>query len=489
MFFKNFKHKNKLVILLGEEGAVLLHIKNNILINRCFVQDASEFIDLKFFIASDKKIHIYLALNHVDQDYTVQSIPAVDRLSIYSIVKAKLKHIPTNSDLKTAFLLSKPSESEKNWQYMFVSIRLSNTINSWLKLIIDAGGNFKGILLLPIEMASILNAISAQKEIESDGNNWNIIVAYTKTGGFRQLVTKDNKMIFTRVISSTDSILPNVIAGSVYQEVKNTIQYLGRFGFQKNDTVDLHIVVPQDIKLGLMAIKFAEHNVNILTPYELSKILKLAHEINPNDRFCDTVLLLSILENKSKVVLHTRETKKHSKLMLFDLYFPHLSSLTLLLLLTINVLFIFNLYSNYQEKNNLIQDEKMLKTQFQNLNSDYSIEKIYEISEIINAHNELLSLNYSPLSEIEYINKVKSDNLELKSFHWKIDNETDEVNVKLRYDLKSDSNIFYEYEYLKHNFNTIFYNYKVDFSQLPPVIELGEKDVIIDVNISKSVKK
>lgn len=479
MFFKNFKHKNKLVILLGEEGAVLLHIKNNTLIDRRFVQDVNEFTDLKFYVASDKKTHIYLMLNHVDQDYTIQSIPAVDRLSIYSIVKSKLK--PTNGDLKTAFLLSKPSKSEKNWQYMFLSVRLSNAINSWLKLIIDAGGNFKGILLLPIEM----NAISMPKETKLDGNNWSIIVAYTKTGGFRQLVTKDNKMIFTRIISSTDDALPNVIAGSVYQEVQNTIQYLGRFDFHKNDSVDLHIIVPQDIKLGLMAIKFAEHNVNILTPHELSKVLKLTHMVNPNDRFCDTVLLLSILENKPKVVLHTKETKKHSRLMLFDLYFPHLSSLTLLLLLTINVLFIFNLYSNYQEKNNLLQDEKMLQAQFQNLNSNYSIEKIYEISEIISIHNELSSLSYSPLSEIEYINKIKADNLELKSFHWKIDNETDEINMKLRYNLKSDSNIFHEYEDLKHNFYTTFYNYKVDFFQLPSVIELGEKDTIINVSISK----
>ncbi|WP_339045410.1 hypothetical protein [Candidatus Mesenet endosymbiont of Agriotes lineatus] len=485
MFFKNFKHKNKLVILLGEEGAVLLHIKNNILTNRCFLQDAGEFTDLKLCVTSDKKIHIYLVLNHVDQDYTVQSIPAVDRFSIYSIVKSKLRHIPTNSDLKTAFLLSKPSKSEKNWQYMFVSVRLNNAINSWLKLIIDAGGNFKGMLMLPIEMASILNAILTPKEVESDGNNWSIIVVYTKTGGFRQLVTKDSRMIFTRIISPTDDILPNVIAGSVYQEVQNTIQYLGRFGFHKNDSVDLHIVVPQDIKLGLMTIKFAEYNVSILTPYELSKILKLTHIVNPNDRFCDTVLLLSILENKPKVVLHTRETKKHLKLMLFDMYFPHLSSLTLLLLFTINTLFFLTFIQVIKKKNNLIQDEKMLNAQLQNLNRDYSIERIYEISEIINAHNELLSLNYSPLSEIEYISEIKSDNLELRSFYWKVDNETDAVNMKLKYCLKSDSDIFYEYEDLKHNFNTIFYNYKVDFSQLPPVIELGGKGTMIDVNISK----
>ncbi len=490
MFFKNFKYKNKIIILLGEDGAVLLHIKNNVLVDRCFIQDVKEFTNLKSYIASDKRTHIYLVLNHIDQDYTLQNIPDVGRLNIYSIVRTKLKHIP-NNNLKAAFLLSQPNKSEESWQYMFVSIELNDSINSWLELIISSGGNFKGMLMLPIEMVSILNAISSNNKSEETrtNNSWNIVVVCTRTGGFRQLVTKNNKMVFTRLISFTNDTLQNVIAGSIYQEIQNTIQYLGRFDFNKNDLLNLYIVVPQDIKFGLTTIKFSEDNVNILTPYELSKALKLTYTANPNDKFCDTVLLYSIIENKPTIVLHTKQTKEFLRLTLFNLYFPHFLSSTLLLLFIINALFAFDLYSNYQRKNSLLQNEEMLKIQLQDLNNNYNIQEMYEISEMVDIHNILSNFNYSPLSQIKYINKIKIDNLELKSFYWKIDNEVNIMDMKLKYHLQSDSDVFHKYEDLKQNLNTVFYNHKIGFSELPSVVGMGEKDVMIDVNINKIAKE
>lgn len=47
------------------------------------------------------------------------------------------------------------------------------------------------------------------------------------------MVLKENKMIFTRLIPFTNDNLPGIIAGEIYQEVKNTIQSLTKFGFEK----------------------------------------------------------------------------------------------------------------------------------------------------------------------------------------------------------------------------------------------------------------
>ncbi|WP_255453565.1 hypothetical protein [Wolbachia endosymbiont of Atemnus politus] len=69
--------------------------------------------------------------------------------------------------------------------------------------------------MFPIEINNI-----AKKVFFKDPDNWKIIVVATKTGGYRQLIFKENKMVSTRLVPFTNDNLPGIIAGGIYQEVR-----------------------------------------------------------------------------------------------------------------------------------------------------------------------------------------------------------------------------------------------------------------------------
>jgi hypothetical protein len=52
-------------------------------------------------------------------------------------------------------------------------------------------------------------------------------------GGYRQVVLKENKMVFTCLIPFTNDNLPGIIAGGMYQAVQNTIRSLTSSGLKK----------------------------------------------------------------------------------------------------------------------------------------------------------------------------------------------------------------------------------------------------------------
>ena len=212
-----FKPKSKFMLLIGEEGVILLYFKNNTLNKRFFVQDINDnsISELKLCLSSDKKAPLYLVLNHADQNYTLQSIPGVSRVSAYLSVKAKIGHFTRNYDISSAFLITRPNKSSNYWNYLCVASNADSLIEYWLNMLIEIGSNFKGILMFPIEVANATKGILHS----NSSNSWQVIVVATKTDGYRQVVLKDNKMVFTLLTPFGNESLPGVIAGGIYQEV------------------------------------------------------------------------------------------------------------------------------------------------------------------------------------------------------------------------------------------------------------------------------
>ncbi len=167
-------------------------------------------------------------LNHADQNYSLQFITRATKISAYLSAKTKMEHFSRNNDISSVFLVDKPNKFNQNWCYLLVSSKAKHLVEYWLNMFIEIGSNFKGILMFPIETSNI-----TKKILHKDPNNWKIIVAATKTGGYRQVVLKENKMIFTRLVPFTNDNLPGIIAGGIYQEVQDTIRSLTKFGFEK----------------------------------------------------------------------------------------------------------------------------------------------------------------------------------------------------------------------------------------------------------------
>ncbi|MDX5596403.1 MAG: hypothetical protein O7160_03530, partial [Wolbachia endosymbiont of Andrena labialis] len=390
------KSKSKFMLSIGEEGIMLLYFKNNTLNKRYFVKGKNDkaVSDLISCLSSDKKAPLYLVLNHADQNYSLQFITRANKISAYLSAKTKMEHFSRNNDISSVFLVEKPNKFNQNWCYLLVSSKAKHLVEYWLNVFIEIGSNFKGILMFPIEISNI-----TKKILHKDPNNWKIIVAATKTGGYRQVVLKENKMVFTRLTSFTNDNLPGIIAGGIYQEVQDTIRSLTKFGFEKNNPIDLCIIVSEDIKASLSVINFSENSVNILTPYELGKLLGAELAISEKDNFCDTIILFHSFKNKLAAIFNTKETKEFYLFNYLYLNSPRIFLYFALVLVITNTLCLLNLYSNFNVADNLSAKQNTLNNQLTKLSQSYNVKKIDEIYDFININNILSKIEYSPLTQ------------------------------------------------------------------------------------------
>lgn len=478
------KLKSKFTLCIGEEGATLLYFKNGTLNKRYFVKNknSNAIHDLKSCLAADKKAPLYLVLNHADQDYILQSIPSVNRVSAYLSIRTKMEHFANNYDINSAFLVEKPRKFEQNWYYLFVLSREKHLIEYWLNVFIEIGSNFKGILMFPIEMSNM-----AKKILAKNPNNWKIMVAATKTGGYRQVVMKDNKMVFTRLISFANDNLPGIIAGGIYQEIQNTIQSLAKFGFKRNDPIDLCIIVQENIKASLSVISFSENSVSIFTPYELSKSLKLELAISEKDKFCDTIILFHSYKNKPVTVFNTKETKEFYLFNSFCFNSSRFFLFFTLILITVNILYLVNLSSNVRIRKGLVMKEQLLNGQLTKFSQHYSMKEMNEIYDFINISNILSKIEYSPLEQIKYVEKLKVPNVELKSFEWNCDEVKNSITTKLIFNFQPGTNIVNRYQRLQKNLSNNFCTQTVKISSLPANLTPKEQNIVVNVEIEETI--
>lgn len=470
------RSKSKFLLSIGEEGIMLLYFKNNTLNKRYFAKNKNNKVvaDLISCLSSDKKVPLYLVLNHVDQNYLLQFIPRVNKMSAYLSAKTKMEHFSRNNDISSMLLVEKLDE---NWCYLFVSSKAKHLIDHWLNVFVEIGSNFKGILMFPIEIVSI-----AKKILHKDLSNWKIIVAATKTGGYRHVVLKEKKMIFTRLISFTNDNLPGIIAGGIYQEVQNTIQSLTKFGFEKNSPIDLCIIVSEAIKASLSVINFSENSVSILTPYELGKILRAELAISEKDNFCDTTILFHSFKNKPINIFNTKETKEFYLFNCLFLNSPRIFLYLVLVLVVIDSLCLRNLYSNFNVADNLSARQSTLNNKLVKLSQSYNVKKIDEVYDFININNILSKIEYSPLTQVKYVEKLKVPSVELQSFEWNYNEEKSYITTTLRFNFQSNKNIFYKYKKLQKNLNDNFRTHDVSISNLPTT---KKKNLSIDVKIGE----
>nr|WP_232503061.1 hypothetical protein [Wolbachia endosymbiont of Cimex lectularius] len=298
------------------------------------------------------------------------------------------------------------------------------------------------------------------------------------------MVFKENKMVFTRLVPFTKDNLPGIIAGGIYQEVRNTIRSLTKFGLKKNDLIDLCMVVPEDIKTSLSIISFSENSVSILTPYELGKLLGLELVVSEKDSFCDTIILFHSFKNKPAAIFNTKETKEFYLLNYLYFHSPRIFLYFASILIVINTLYLLSLHSNLNVAGNLSARKGALDNQLMKLSQNYNVKRISEVYDFININNILSKMEYSPLVQVRYVEKLKVPGVELQSFKWSYNEAENYITTALSFDFQPGKGVSYQYKELQKKLNNNFRTYDIDISSLPVI---KKQNISIDVKIGEAM--
>ncbi|HEU5047642.1 MAG TPA: hypothetical protein VFT64_07355 [Rickettsiales bacterium] len=328
---KNAKNKysgqSTFTMMIGDEGAVLVQLQHGAVVRRLFAAspDPAQVRAIDEALNNSPNSPITVLFDIMDQSYVRQTLPPVSSFSVGKIISRRLAKDFSPDDIKGFVILDRDKAGRRDWNYMMVSLANTAILQKWMNFITERSNPFRGMGLLPMEAQNFMRALEKHfqrsKSKDSKPMEWQILVSHHKVGGFRQVVMRNGKLVFTRMALPFGESLPDVIAGNIEQEMINTLEYLKRLGLQDTALISITIICSEEIKQALdpKNIKAGEHH--FLTPYEVANMLSLKDAAGDGDHFGDIVLSAFIAKQRKLILpLFTDYTRKLRNLSMFALY-------------------------------------------------------------------------------------------------------------------------------------------------------------------------
>jgi len=428
-----FRKGARFCLFVGDEGAILVYMKSNVVLSRQFVPDTSEqnLDELRRSLEVDTQAPVSLIIDNLDQTYVQQSLPPVSAISVKKLMKRRLERDFGANDIKGAVLLGREKTGRKDWNFLMVSIEKNMQISLWLNFVYNLPNRFVGIYLASIETENILrkleHAMGAPQGAAA--SKWKFFVSHNKVGGFRQVILRDGRIVFTRMAQPIGESTPEVIAGNIEQEMQSTIEYMKRLSFDPKSGLDIYIIAGSAIKPVIDKSKFAIKNFFILTPYEAAGYLGIEGATQPTDQFGDVILAASISSSvKHVLTFNTPESTKFNKLYTIFHAQRAVAALVLLGMTLYLGAELMDIYSLYRTADEIADNHTRFKSKLDVVHAQIDRDHIdiYRTLDTIDLYQALEQHRVSPLVFIEKIETVIKPPIIVKSIDWAID---DKVNV------------------------------------------------------------
>lgn len=285
----------RFVLLVGDEGAVLVYVNQRRVLRRLFAPSAQpEHVKtIVELLQAHPKVPLRLLVDVVDQQYVRHVFPPVSALGIQKLVDRRLTREFPPEDLKGALQISREATGKREWNYLLIGLANVPPLQAWLELVLELPNMLTGVHLVPVEAQQFYPSLAGaipQRTFEGSRAAWKLLVSHNKVGGFRQVVLHKEKLVFTRLAQSIDDAVAAVVAGNIEQEILNSMEYLRRFDFNDSATLEIVVIASNEVKDALDLRRFNAAGAYVLTPLEVADLLDLEQAALSADCYGDVVL-------------------------------------------------------------------------------------------------------------------------------------------------------------------------------------------------------
>lgn len=300
--------KYSFVLIVGDEGGILVQLQGKKVIKRLFAAapESDQLRLMNELMETAPKAPILVLVDMMDQSYVRQTLPPVSSFSVGKIISRRLNKDFAADDIKGYIVIGREKSGRRDWNYLMASLANTGLLQKWLDFAVERTNSFKGIGLVPLECQTLLNlaepTILAASGKDAAPTEWHILVCHHKVGGFRQVVLKQGQLVFTRLAHIVGEPTPDVIAGNIEQELINTLEYLKRLGLQDMSRLTITIVASGEIKSVFEPKAIRAARCSFFTPYEFSEICSFKDAAKHEDHFGD-VVIASWIATRRKLLL------------------------------------------------------------------------------------------------------------------------------------------------------------------------------------------
>jgi hypothetical protein len=420
--------KTSFVLMVGDEGAILVQMQKKRVVRRMFAQSPEPAHTRAFedALAAAPRGSVTMIVDMMDQSYVRQTLPPVSSFSVGKIVRRRLDKDFSRDDIKGYIVLDREKTGRRDWNYLMVSLANPPLLQKWIAFAVERPNPFRGMGLAPLESQPFIGAI-ADTYLKNRGKDaraleWHILVSHNKVGGFRQVVLRNGKLVFTRMAQPIGESSPEVIAGNIEQEMINTQEYLKRMGLQDPATLSATIFASEDIKQVLEPKNIKAGEVHFFTPYEMATTLSLPDAAQPEDHFGD-VVISAFIGSRRKLLLPLN-TPYTSKLAKRSFYITCVRAATAAIALGIFGWMGFtgwDWYSTASETEAIVAQQAGLRAQLQAIKTEAR-----KLPSEINTYTDVMTLaralnrrRYDALEFIDIVSHALDGAALVKSYQWK----------------------------------------------------------------------
>lgn len=432
---KKFKaaRGEKFVLFIGDEGAILVAIKNNVVLSRQYVPDASagNLEELKATLDKNIKAPVLLAIDTIDQSYVQQTLPPVSSMSVGKLIKRRLDRDFGKDDIKGAIILGREKTGRKDWNFMMIALDKSPQLSAWLGFINSLENRFTGIFLVSVETETLVKnldqSLGNAPTKENPGAEWKFFVSHNKVGGFRQVILRNGRIIFTRLAQPVGESTPEVLAGNIEQEMLSTIEYMKRLSYNSAAGLDIYIVASSAIKDAIDTSKFLASAAYLLTPFEVAEHLNIEGATQPTDQFGDVILAAFIgCTPKHILKFSLPQTKKLDTLYQLLIFQRSATLLGVLGMIGYSGYLALDLYEQSVKIEELEQKKVVEQRKFDDLRQEIKAANIDvdKVSDILDLYKLLKEELISPLPFIVKTQPIILSPVRIESIDWSFIDET-----------------------------------------------------------------
>jgi hypothetical protein len=419
--------KNAFVLMIGDEGGIMLHVQDKRVVKRVFAQSpAKEHVRaMDEMLKSFPRTPVTLLVDMMDQSYVRQTLPPVSSFNVGKIVRRRLNKDFSTDDIKGYLIFGREKTGRKDWNYLMASLANPPLLQQWIDFVVERPNPFRGIGLVPLECQALMQAIEtaqlAKAGKDTKPTEWHILISHHKVGGFRQVVLKNGQLVFTRLAQLVGEPTPEVIAGNIEQEMLNTLEYLKRLGLQDPKALTATILASSDIRNVFDPKAIRAGQCHFYTPFELAGLLSMDDVAKPEDQFGD-IMIAGFIGKRRKLLLtlFTAYTRKLARIsQSISLARSAAASLLVGVLLWAGMSG-FDLFTTQQTIEELSVTQKSLDAQY-----NTEAEKKRTLPEKIDLYTDVANMFkyfYQPEHDTLYfahnLSKAIGDLALIKSYHW-----------------------------------------------------------------------
>lgn len=312
-----FLSPSRTVLLIADEGlGVYVTTGADVRHVDTFPWNTHEFEDVvsEAIVRSCGKKPVLILYDMVEQHYRKERIPKVASFDRSLIIDRKLRLTFPSFPVRAALALKESGAPGKGAAaapdsggklYLFTAVPGSEVLSRVMEAVQRSMAPVSGFALLPVESSDMVKVLSQKlsRKAGSAAARWVVFVGQQRSGGLRQIVTKNGELALTRMTPVADSEENSEQwASDVLQEFRATMSYVSRFGYTPEDSLDVIVISGASAGESLGQKIDVPCHYTSLTPVEAGRLLgiRLGEE---GGRECAESLHVGWAGRKSRFIL------------------------------------------------------------------------------------------------------------------------------------------------------------------------------------------